>query len=478
MAHLFLTRFRSLPFYLVAVLLHLLFLLIFGTYEMSSGGAAVITQFVAPGSKTEVDNRPPPPPPPSTDRKEQDLVKKDAKQTSTPRPTMITTPLPNATVVIATVPTPTPQLKMGDLNKLSNVKVSAIYNNRLSNSARSSAIGKYGGAGTGMVDKVEGGVQRALLWLKEHQNSDGSWGGTYRPSMTGLALLTFLAHGDTQASQQFGETVQKGVQYLMDLGRKNNGRLGSQHVEYQHPIATYALAEDYALTQISDLLTVLEGAVTHIVKSQCENGSWNYGYNTKPGPDPAKRPFGDLSISGWNIQALKAAHNAGVKVQGLDASMQKALGFTRAVYDEKSHKFGYASKGGGSPALVGVGVLCMQFLGAGDAKEARGGQSSARDFKCNWEKGSEASSYMWYYVTQAMFQAGGSYWIGWNREFRDEIIKRQKPDGHWPVPGGDTDAPRGDGWKQVTDPKDCPVYHTSLLCMMLEVYYRFLPTFK
>jgi hypothetical protein len=291
-----------------------------------------------------------------------------------------------------------------------------------------------------------------------------------------LALLTFLAHGETQASQAYGETVQKGVQYLMDLGRKNNGRLGSQNVEYQHAIATYALAEDYALTQISDLLTVLEGAVTLIVKSQCDNGSWNYGYNTKPGADPAKRPFGDLSISGWNVQALKAAHNANVKVQGLDACMQKALGFTRAVYEDKAHRFGYATKARGSDALVGVGVLCMQFLGAGDAKEARGGLSTARDFKCNWMKGSAGSPYAWYYVTQAMFQAGGSYWVGWNREFRDEVIKNQKPDGHWPAPGSTEDT--GELAHGRKEPKDASVYHTTLLCMMLEVYYRFLPTFK
>jgi hypothetical protein len=216
--------------------------------------------------------------------------------------------------------------------------------------------------------------------------------------------------------------------------------------------------------------------VALIVKSQCENGSWNYGYNTTPGADPAKRPFGDLSISGWNIQALKAAHNAGVKVENLDACMRKGLVFTRAVHDDKSHKFGYSVKGGGSDALVGVGILCMQFLGAGDAKEVRGALGTAKNFKCDWSKGNGGSSYAWYYITQAMFQAGGSHWVGWNREFREEIIKHQKADGHWPVPGGDSDAP-GEALG-VKDPKDSPVYHTTLLCMMLEVYYRFLPTFR
>ncbi|MFA6562309.1 MAG: hypothetical protein WCV00_10425, partial [Verrucomicrobiia bacterium] len=50
-SHAFMMRFRSLPFYLVAVLLHVLFLLIFGTYSVSERGASVITQFTAPEQK-------------------------------------------------------------------------------------------------------------------------------------------------------------------------------------------------------------------------------------------------------------------------------------------------------------------------------------------------------------------------------------------------------------------------------------------
>ena len=295
--------------------------------------------------------------------------------------------------------------------------------------------------------------------------------------MTGLALLTYLAHGERQDSASYGETVQKGVQYLMEVGRKNNGKLGTQNLEYQHAIATYALAENYALTQIGDLLDVLEKSVNIITISQAPNGSWDYGYNSKGREDP-KRPGGDTSIAGWNVQALKAAKLSGVKVQGIDASMQKALGFMRTIYDDKSKRFGYAVKGSGGPGLIGVGLLCMEFLGAGDSKEARGALSTTRDLKCEWARANGRKSYDWYYLTQALFQAGGSYWIGWNRQFRDEIIRHQKADGSWPPPGGETSNPEGEKNDWVSNPKDRPVYHTTLLCMMLEVYYRFLPTFK
>jgi Family of unknown function (DUF6288) len=482
--HVLMTRFRSLPFYLVAVLLHALFLLIFGTYTVSEKHAGVITQFVAPEAKTAQAPPPPPPPPPQEQKKQTPVQTAQAKSLA-PKPRMISTPLPSAAATIP-VPTPVPQMDMSkSLAQLpKNFKVNSMYANRVNSQMRSSSITRYGGGAT-KADQLEGGVYRALNWLQQHQNEDGSWGGAYRPAMTGLALLALLAHGETQASKQYGETVQKGVQWLMDQGRKNKNVLAVQHPEYQHAIATYALSEDYALTQIGDLLTVLEGAVDKIVTSQSSPGAWEYGYSTKMAR-PDERPLGgDLSISGWNIQALKAAKNAGVHVKGLDEAMRKALDFCRASYDDKTHRFGYAKKGGGSDSLLGVGILSMMFLGAGDSKEARSAiREASTRVKCDWSKAGEHNSYMWYYITQAMFQGGGSYWVSWNREFRDTILKNQAADGHWTVPGSTSDVPvrppnAPETWHaQVGNPKDSPVYHTSLLCMMLEVYYRFLPTFK
>jgi len=484
LSHVFMTRFRSLPFYLVAVLLHVLFLLIFGTYAVSEKGASVITQFTAPDQKV-APGPPPPPPPPPPEQKKTTPVQTATAKSMAPRPTMISTPLPSAAVVIP-VPAPVPQMDMGKSLALlpKNFQVSGMYAARVSNQTRAGAITRYGGGAT-KADQLEGAVYRALNWLQKNQNPDGSWGGSRKAAMTGLALLTMLAHGETQTSKQYGETVQKGVQWLMDTGRKNKNVFAVQNQEYQHAIATYALAEDYALTQIGDLLTVLEGAVEKIVVSQSPPGAWEYGYNNKM-TRPDERPLGgDLSISGWNIQALKAAKNAGVKVKGLDECMRKALDFCKAVYDDKTHHFGYAKKGGGSEGLLGVGILSMMFLGAGDSKEARGAiREASNKVKCDWSKAREANSYVWYYITQAMFQGGGSYWVSWNREFRDTLLRNQMPDGHWTVPGSKDDVPvrppnPPENWHaQIGDPKDSPVYHTSMLCMMLEVYYRFLPTFK
>jgi formylglycine-generating enzyme required for sulfatase activity len=351
-------------------------------------------------------------------------------------------------------------------------KVNPAYAARLTPQTRAAAVQRLGG-----TPASETAVTRALEWMKKSQNSDGSWGGLYKVSMTGFALLAFLAHGETETSQPYGEAVGKAIKWLLDTGQRNGGKLSLQHPEYQHPIAVSPLCEAYALTQNAALLPPLEKAVALIVNSQCSNGSWDYGYNTK-GRNDDKRPGGDTSISSWNIQALKAAQRAGVKTPGMEACMSKALDFLREVYDAKTGRFGYATRSGGSPALVAAGAYCMHLLGVGDSKETRGALGSLRSVKGDWTKANESSTYGWYYATFATFHAGGSHWVSWNREFRDELVKHQNADGSWSVPGSNGKEPpvAARGFAQIRDPQDAAVYHTAVLTLMLESYYRFTPS--
>jgi hypothetical protein len=94
-------------------------------------------------------------------------------------------------------------------------------------------------------DPVEIRVVNALQWLKDHQNPDGSWSNSYPVAMCGLALLTYLAHGDMADSPKYGATVQKAITYLCDrVNATGDGALVEPHCRgYSHAIATYALAE-------------------------------------------------------------------------------------------------------------------------------------------------------------------------------------------------------------------------------------------
>ena len=329
---------------------------------------------------------------------------------------------------------------------------------------------------------TEDAIIRGLNWLKNTQDSDGGWGDTdktpegnkpsygkssHKQSMTSMALLAFLGHCELQDSPQFGPTVQKAIDFLTSespdelTGTANNGA-------YAHGIRTYALCEAYTMTKIPKLKEYAKRAAIFTIKGQNENGGWAYGF----GKGPVAHT--DLSVSGWCIQGLKAAALTGIPIDGLDESMDKAIEYVKRCQDETG-RFQYKtdSHGGqsGRGSLTGTGILSLQIWKNAKSEEARKGldwivanicdNKSQKDWK-------NVNVYGWYYHAQACFQAtgagGANYWRAWNRDFQQIVTKAQSEDGHWKHGyhfHGDTD-----------------IYRTAMTILMLEVYYRYMPSTK
>jgi len=361
----------------------------------------------------------------------------------------------------------------------SALQMPALMSSR-SGKGRQGALNKYGGSG-----KTEGAVLRGLRWLKEHQNPDGSWGDTAKasePAFTGMALLAFLAHGDTPTSAEFGPTVKKAIMKLVEYSKNEKTMLGSHG--YPYGIATYALAEAYALTKIPHLEPILNKQVARIIAGVNDAGSMNYGYQVGA--------RSDLSFAGWSFQALKAAFAAGSTAEGLEDAIDKIVntGLKKTHYNSEKQMFSYGAGGGGRPTMTAVGVLCLQLFGEGKSDEAEGGLESLQSpdlFWFNWAGGPDEKPthgwalYQWYYQTQAIFQGNngtGGTWKAWNKMFSSELIKRQKKDGRWETPSFEHNPGKGGHGEGSFKGLDQPVYATSLCCLMLEVYYRYLPTFK
>jgi hypothetical protein len=354
-------------------------------------------------------------------------------------------------------------------------------------------------------------VSKGLTWLKDHQNTDGSWGEEpgKSPAMTALATLAFLAHGETPSSQEFGTCILKAIRKLIEYGNTTNadGLIKNPGLGYGHAMVAYALSEAYALTKIPMIEDAMNRTIGRIVTGQNILGSYNYVYNNAPEKETGK-PRCDLSIAGWNYQALKAAFAAGCTVQGLEAAIDNGVkGIQKVHYTGAGFTYGpsYGKGGGGSPTMTSVGVLCLQLMGAGKSKEAQTGLkyietvSGGAWMKCDWrENPSPWDLYQWYYQTQAIFQGysgTGGIWDAWNREFQRALMKEQESDGHWSSPiekygraagghlegskvGKDKDGKPVKGAFTSPGNIDLHVYSTSLCCLMLEVYYRYLPTFK
>ena len=337
----------------------------------------------------------------------------------------------------------------------------SVYGGR-SAAGRASSVSKFGGNKIGQ-DRL----LKALWWLKKVQKPDGSWGTAGKPAFTGLALLTFLAHGETPTSKHFGTTVKKAMQWLANdpIDTKTS------HA-YPHAIKTYALAEAYAMTGVSLLETQMNACVRILIDGQQEGGCYDYNYKTNQGRQ-------DLSFAGWNFQALKAAYGAGCEEKGLQEAIYKAIEWLKNNSADDA-QFPYSTQDNepktnkAKHTMRAVGVLCLQLFGEGGAGEIKDDLNDIATgdlANLDWNNPPKESLYGWYYATQAMFQAGGAKWRPWNRKFQKEIGDAQHAEGYWVYPGNYHGGNVGDDITQK-------VYATTLCALMLTVYYRYLPSTK
>ncbi|MCM8539600.1 MAG: hypothetical protein NE328_04945 [Lentisphaeraceae bacterium] len=332
----------------------------------------------------------------------------------------------------------------------------SVYGGR-SASGRASAVSKFGGNKVGQA-----ALLKALWWLAKVQNPNGSWGSSNQQAFTGLALLTFLAHGETPTSKHFGKTVKKAMQWLSnDPMKKNHGN------GYGHAIKTYALAEAYAMTGVSMLEAAMNKGIRIVIDGQQEKGCFTYSY----GPGPKQ----DLSVAGWNFQALKAAYGAGCEEKGLQEAIYKAIEWLKIAGDtEKGFPYDLTKQENGSDkhTMRAVGCLCLQLFGEGKTAEIQDDlkKIATTDLaKYSWNNPPRESLYGWYYATQAMFQNGGVSWKAWNRKFQKELTDNQNKEGYWEYPGD---------FHGKMDPLTTRIYATTLSALQLTVYYRYLPSSK
>ena len=360
--------------------------------------------------------------------------------------------------------------------------------------------GSYGDAAT------EGAVMKALRWLKKTQNADGSWGNNQRgsrPSMTGFALLTYLAHGEVPgSSKEFGDTVKRGIEYLCNSVSTLSGGgkvwyANSDDNEYATMIGTYALCEAYGMTKNPDIRDAVSPVLRRIIDCQTPTGGWDYKLKKDSTRD-------DLSLGGWGLQALKAAKMAGIHLDGQAECLSRAIQCLKTRSYQKSYGgFSYEpDKPMRYSGLTATGCLALQLLGHSNAPQV----ASALNYMRNWmpsfnaagmnfageEPGKNISvanpQYYCYYATQCKYQAGMApgaskqnleTWQKWNiamkKLYVSSIITLKET-----IPGSDG-KPKAIGyWPWTNDMWGKPIggdtMATCLCALQLMVYYRYLPT--
>lgn len=324
----------------------------------------------------------------------------------------------------------------------------------------------------------ERAVAAALNWLSRHQSPDGSWsldkysklckdkscagpgGHVSDVAGTSLGLLPLLAAGQTHKSRgPYQQTIYKGLYWLMKQQKPDGGLMGpASSGMYSHGLATLVLCEAYGMTDDKALAARAQQAVRFIEAAQHpRTGGWRY----QPGEE------GDLSVVGWQMQALYSAKQAGLAVK--PETLEKARRFIQSCSaGPAGGQFSYQPGGGATGTMTAVGADCLFFLGDRPTDPAL--VESVKVLGGQLPELNRRNLYYWYYATMVMHRVGGSDWDQWNRALRKSLIESQVKEG---CAAGSWD-PAGDNWGL----QGGRLYVTSLSALTLEVYYRYLPLFQ
>lgn len=335
----------------------------------------------------------------------------------------------------------------------------------------------------------EAAVQAALRWMAAHQDADGHWslsdfaahgkcncgskGSKNDLAATSLALLCFIAHGEThrgtEGTHAYTKQVEAGIKWLVKQ-QNSDGSFKGQEPLYCLGMAVMALCEDYNNSGCDPILEApCRKAIKYVVWAQNPDlGGWRY----RP------RSSSDLSITCWQIQALKDGQLAGITPPR--ETLEKATKFLKSVSFPKGDGYHYRpTTKDERPSMVAAGLLCRQYLY---------GISGRKDFSSpELSKGYERLAqnppspryhhmYYYYYATLVMFNIGGKPWEQWNTKMRELLIASQDKGktagythqrGSWDPAGNKHLAPgkRSGGRLMMT----------AMACLSLEVYYRYAP---
>lgn len=336
--------------------------------------------------------------------------------------------------------------------------------------------------------ELEPAIARGLAYLARQQQADGSFQNRERaaepvagaapaaPSfsgpkvaLTGLSLMAYLASGRMPDTGKHGLAVRNAVDYLVKACPADDGYFGKVDGSrmYGHAIATLALAEVYGMEVDAARRKAVHSALTRAVrvllraqdtqKDEAFAGGWRYEIGSGDS---------DLSVTGWCILALRAAHNAGVDVP--KASADRAAAFVLRCWRPDQRGFAYQPAGGGGATLTmtAAAVLDLHLLDRGGGDETRRGAAFLSRNAVNDK--TEYPYYARYYTTQAAFQVGGDLWPAvWNRTQADllKIQREQKDaDGSWP--------------QSRTANEPGQTYATAMSVLTLSVPLRLLPTYQ
>lgn len=336
-------------------------------------------------------------------------------------------------------------------------------------------------------EPMDDSIARGLVFLRNQQNNDGSWtgggfgmlgiGGGGDSAVTSLAVMAFLSAGHVPGEGKHGAAIEKGIRYVMSQQQRNGlfaGPMTGGIEMYHHGICTLMLSEAAGMTDgklAEELRQRLQQAVECILAGQRQvvghpdHGGWRYRMN---GTDS------DLSVTGWQLMALRGARNLGCDVP--KKRIEDAVAYIERCRDKSGDQTGrpagyrYMVNMHVTVACTGTAILGTELCGKEYHRAKHLLLAGQYVQQMPLSPAQAHFFYGIYYTSQAMFQLGGAEWKAYRPKLHDLLLRQNPPraDGSW----------QAGGQGAYDDVRFGPNYCTAMAILALTVEYRYLPIYQ
>lgn len=342
--------------------------------------------------------------------------------------------------------------------------------------------------------EVRSTVDRATAYLIEHQAPAGFFDREFRAgsgseakrpkeaaALAALATIGLISVGHLPGDPTpEGEAVMRALDFVLrEAAGSKEGYFGDADGSrmYGHGIITLLFAELLGMGVSEEQDEVLrercQAGVDLILRAQqatnkkpAHYGGWRYAPNATDS---------DISVSVWQVMALRAAKNAGLDVP--KGAIDDAVAYIKRSSDAKPESvdqaepeepvaaagFSYqVDKKSAKMSTTAAGLLSLQVCGEYDAAEV----AAAAEYLLQNPPaiGDAWLFYGLYYYAQGMYQRGGKYEATARRRTEELLLPIQAFDGSW--------------WAPKNESKQGPIYSTALALLSLSVRYHLLPIYQ
>ncbi|MEZ6185351.1 MAG: prenyltransferase/squalene oxidase repeat-containing protein [Planctomycetota bacterium] len=314
-------------------------------------------------------------------------------------------------------------------------------------------------------------IRQGVKWLVRNQaRASGAWSCSptnYRMSVTSLAGLALLAHGDTPDDGPHAEAVRSALKFVIRNQRGKDSkwpgllfdvRPGRETKDdrpmHGHGFALLFLGEAYGMPRDPVLRRQLHDCLAQAARlterSISPDGGWCYF------PD-SRRDEGSVTIT--QIQGLRSANDGGVLVDR--RTIERAVEYIKNSQQSDGGVRYMLNYGKTTPALTAAGISVLHGSGEYYSDAIERGYGYLRKHLKIRQSDQQFFYYTHFYVAQAMFQRGGAEWAAYFPKIRDELLDLRRGRQYWE---------QGNYYG--------PAYETAFALLILEVPLRYLPVFQ